>query len=106
MAGESRLMPEPAAPFAVDLAIAVQALVLAESAARNVLELRDDTPAGNLHIALFSAPSGAGPEVDAPDTVGVVAYMDELLVGEHGSPETSEINESVGYSPRDLCRVK
>ena len=99
-------MPEPAVPFAVDPATAVHALVLAESAARNVLDLRADLPTANLHLALFRAPSGDGAQVDADDTQAVIAFMDELLVAEHGSPGTSEVREPVGFSPRDICRIK
>jgi len=99
-------MPEPAAPFAVDPATAVHALVLAESAARNVLDLRADPPASDLHLALFRAPAGDGAAVDAADTDAVVAFMDELLLAEHGSAGTSEVRPSVGLSPRDICRVK
>jgi hypothetical protein len=99
-------MPEPAAPFAVDPGTAVHALVLAESAARNVLDLRADPPAGNLHLALFLAPAGEAAELDASDARAVVDYMDGLLVAEHGSPGTSEVYESVGFSARDICRIK
>ena len=99
-------MTEPAAPFAVDPAVAVHALVLAESAARNVLDLRADPPSANLHLALFRAPEGDGAAVDATDTEAVVAFMDELIIAEHGSPGTSEVYESVGFSARDICRVE
>jgi len=99
-------MPEPAAPFAVDPATAVQALVLAESAARNVLDLRADQPTADLHLALFGAPSGDGAQVDATDAGAVIAFMDELLVAEHGAAATSEVNETVGFSSRNICRLK
>ena len=99
-------MPEPAAQFAVDPGTAVHALVLAESAARNVLDLRADLPARNLHLALFRAPEGDAAEVDAADAADVIAYMDELLVAEHGSPGTSDVNSVTGMSPRDICRIK
>jgi hypothetical protein len=39
-------MPEPAEQFAIDPQAAALALLLAEAAARNVLDLRDDRPAG------------------------------------------------------------
>lgn len=99
-------MPEPAAQFAVDPGTAAHALVLAESAARNVLDLRADIPTRNLHLALFHAPDGDAAEVDAADAAAVVAYMDGLLVAEHGAAGTSEINAVTGMSPRDMCRVK
>ena len=99
-------MPEPAVPFAVYPGTAAHALVLAESAARNVLDLRADLPARNLHLALFRAPEGDAAEVDAADAAAVIAYMDELLVAEHGSPGTSDVNPVTGMSPRDICRVK
>jgi hypothetical protein len=99
-------MPEPAAPFAVDPATAVQALVLAESAARNVLDLRTDSPTADLHLALFRAPSGDGDQVDADDPRVVIAFMDGLLVAEHGSARTSAVSEAVGFSSRDICRLK
>ncbi len=99
-------MPEPAAPFAIDPATAVHALVLAESAARNVLDLRADPPAANLHLALFRAPEGEAAAIDAADTGAVVTFMDELLLAEHGSPGTSEVREAIGLSPRDICRIK
>lgn len=98
-------MPEPAAPFAVDPGTAAHALVLAESAARTVLDLRADPPSGNLHLALFHAPAGEAEDLDAADTATVVAYMDELLIAEHGSLGSSEILQSVGFSARDICRV-
>ena len=98
-------MPDPAAQSAVDPGTAAHALVLAESAARNVLDLRADLPVTNLHLALFHAPDGDASEVDAADAAAVIAYMDELLVAEHGSSGTSEVN-ATGMSPRDICRVK
>jgi len=100
-------MSVPAAPFAIDSGTAAHALLLAESAARNVLDLRGDSPAGDLHLALFDGGVQAGDALpDAEDSPAVLDFMERRLVAEHGSPATSMVREAIGFSPRDSCRLK
>jgi hypothetical protein len=61
------LMPEPAAPFAVDPATAAHALVPAQPAAA-MLGLRADPPSGNPRLALLLAALGESDETGAADT--------------------------------------
>ena len=100
-------MPDPAESFVVDPEAAVQALLLAESAARNVLDLRGDLPVGELHIALFDLTPGAaaGALADAQDARAVLAYMEARLIADHGSG-TDALIEEVGFSKREITRFK
>jgi len=76
MAASLCLMPEPAAPFAVDPATAAHALVPAQPAAANMLGLRADPQPGNPRVALLLATSGEGAETDAADTATVASCVD------------------------------
>ena len=100
-------MPDPAESFVLDPEAAVQALLLAESAARNVLDLRGDLPVGELHIALFDLTPGAaaGALADAQDARAVLAYMEARLIADHGSG-TDALIEEVGFSKREITRFK
>ena len=100
-------MPDPAESFVLDPEAAVQALLLAESAARNVLDLRGDLPVGELHIALFDLTPGAasGALPDAQDARAVLAYMEARLIADHGSG-TDALIEEVGFSKREITRFK
>jgi hypothetical protein len=100
-------MPDPAAPFALAPEIATHALVLAEAAARTSLDLRGDPPVGNVTLALFLAPSSAvSGEPDGADSSAVIAFMEEQLIAEHGSPATSAAIGPAGFSPAQICRLK
>lgn len=100
-------MPQSAEPFLIDLEAATQALVLAEAAARNVLELLEDAPSGDLHVALFSVPTDAsGPPPDAEDAPAVVEFIDRHLVADHGATGTSARVEALGFSKKDITRLK
>ena len=100
-------MPQSAEPFLIDLEAATQALVLAEAAARNVLELLEDAPSGDLHVALFSVPTDAsGPPPDAEDAPAVVEFIDRHLVADHGATSTSARVEALGFSKKDITRLK
>ena len=100
-------MSFPAAPFAIDSGTATHALLLAESAARNVLDLRADSPTGDLHLALFDGTVESGEALpDAEDSLAVVAFMERRLVAEHGAAATSVVREAIGFSARDSCRLK
>jgi hypothetical protein len=100
-------VPDPAESFVLDPEAAVQALLLAESAARNVLDLRGDLPVGELHIALFDLTPGAaaGALPDAQDARAVLAYMEARLIADHGSG-TDALIEEVGFSKREITRFK
>jgi hypothetical protein len=100
-------VPDPAESFVLDPEAAVQALLLAESAARNVLDLRGDLPVGELHIALFDLTPGAaaGALADAQDARAVLAYMEARLIADHGSG-TDALIEEVGFSKREITRFK
>jgi len=100
-------MSDSAEHFFVDLEAAMQALVLAEAAARKVLELLEDTPSGDLHMALFRVPtesSGAPPQ--AEDAPAVVEFIDRHVVADHGAAGTSALVEALGYSKKDITRLK
>jgi hypothetical protein len=93
-------MPEPAAPFAVDPGTAAHALVPAESAARNVLDLRPDPSAGDLDLAAFGVAAGETSDVDASDARAVLDHVDWLFVAEHGSPGASAtVRPAAGAGP-------
>ena len=79
MAASLCLMPEPAAPFAVDPATAAHALVPAQPAAANMLGLRADPQPGNPRVELLLATPGEGAETDAADTATVASCVDSLL---------------------------
>ncbi len=100
-------MTHSAEPFVVDLEAATQALVLAEAAARSVLELLEDSPTADLHMALFSAPTDAsGPPPEAEDTPSVIEFVDRHLVADHGTAGTSLRVEALGFSKREVTRLK
>lgn len=99
-------MPDLAEPFVVDPEAAAHALLLAESAARNVLDLRADCPVGELHMAIFSGSTdGDGSLPDAEDPRAVVEYMERRLIAEHGVGTTAVI-ESIGFSKKEITRLK
>src|ERR1019366_6867862 len=100
-------MSDSAEPFLVDLEAATQALVLAEAAARSVLELLEDAPSGDLHMALFSVPTASsGPPPAAEDAPAVVEFIDRHGVADHGAAGTSALVEALGYSKKDITRLK
>jgi hypothetical protein len=99
-------VPDPAESFVVDPQAAAHALLLAESAARKVLDLRGDPPVGELHIALFDlTPGGATALPDARDSRAVLAHMEACLIADHGSG-TDAVIEEVGFSKREITRFK
>jgi len=100
-------VPDPAEPFVVDPAAAAHALLLAESAARNVLDLRGDCPVGELHIAIFDAATGDGDGAlpDAHDAPAVLACMEGRVIADHGAG-TDAVIEEVGLSKREITRFK
>ncbi len=101
------MMSDSSEPFVVDPEAATHALVLAEAAARNVLELLEDSPVGVPHMALFSTPTGsADPLPDAEDSQAVVAFMDRQLVADHGVAGTSAVAEALGFSSKEITRLK
>jgi hypothetical protein len=98
-------MSDRAEQFAIDPATAAHALVLAEAAARNVLDLRADWPVGELHLAIFSGRAdGALP--DAEDARAVIEHMENRLIADHGPAGTGDVIESIGYSKKDITRLK
>jgi hypothetical protein len=100
-------MSVSAVPFAIDSGPAAHALLLAESAARTVLDLRGDPPTGDLHLALFDCRMEADEALpDATDSQAVIAFMDRRLVAEHGSAGTGAVHPAIGVSPRNSCRLK
>jgi hypothetical protein len=100
-------MSESAEPFVVDPEAAAHALVLAEAAARNVLDLREDPPTADLHLALFSAPAGSAVALpDAADSEAVIAFMDRLSIADHGPAGTSVVVEALGFSKKEITRLK
>jgi hypothetical protein len=99
-------VPDPAEPFVVDPAAAAHALLLAESAARNVLDLRGDCPVGELHIAIFDATAdGDAALPDAQDAQAVLAYMEGRVIADHGTGTETVVDE-VGFSKREITRFK
>ena len=99
-------MSDPAEQFVIDPATAAHALLLAESAARNVLDLRGDCPVGELHIALFDATADEDAELpDARDARAVLAHMERRVIADHGSG-TDAVIEEVGLSKREITRFK
>lgn len=99
-------MPDPAESFVVDPEAAVHALLLAESAARNVLDLRGDWPVGELHIAIFDTTAeGDGALPDAQDAQAVLAYMEARVIADHGTG-TDAVMQEVGFSKREITRFK
>lgn len=106
MAREASDMTEPTEPSFVDTQAARHALILAEAATRSVLELGVTVPAGDLHLALFGSP-GAGLEAPDPrDAAGVLAFMEGLMIAEHGTPSTAEPITEIGISKRDIAAFK
>jgi hypothetical protein len=99
-------VPDPAESFVVDPEAAVHALLLAESAARNVLDLRGDWPVGELHIAIFDTTAeGDGALPDAQDAQAVLAYMEARVIADHGTG-TDAVMQEVGFSKREITRFK
>jgi hypothetical protein len=100
-------VPDLAEPFVVDPQAAAHALLLAESAARHVLDLRGDCPVGELHIALFDATAEADDDAlpDPRDAQAVLSYMEGRLIVDHGSGTDTVIDE-VGLSKRQITRFK
>ena len=100
-------MSDSAEPFFVDLEAATQALGLAEAAARNVLELLEDAPSGDLHMALFSVPSDADdPPPEAENAPAVIEYVSRHAIADHGAAGTSARVDHLGFSKRDITRLK
>jgi hypothetical protein len=97
---------DPAEQFVIDPAAAAHALLLAESAARNVLDLRGDCPIGELHIAIFDATASEDAALpDAQDARAVLAHMERRVIADHGSG-TDAVIEEVGLSKREITRFK
>ena len=70
-----------------------------------MLDLREDWPVGELHLAIFSARAdGALP--DAEDARAVIEHMENRLIADHGSAGTTDVIESIGYSKKDITRLK
>jgi hypothetical protein len=99
-------MTEPNEQFVVDPHAARHALILAEAATRSVLELGVNPPVGDLHLALFGPPAADLIGPDPRDAPGVLAFMEDLLIAEHGTPSTAEPIEKIGISKRDIAAVK
>jgi hypothetical protein len=100
-------MSDPPEQFAIDFDAAVHALGLAEAAARNVLDLRADWPVGELHMAIFSASAdGDGALPDAEDAGAVIDHMEGRLIADHGPVGTTNVIESIGFSKKDITRLK
>jgi hypothetical protein len=99
-------VPPSTQPFSIEAHVALEALTLAEAAARAVLELRDDAPVGALHIALFRAePDPSAKPPDPRDAEAVLAHMERRVLADHGVG-TNEVVARAGYSPRDITRFK
>ena len=100
-------MSDSAEQFFVDLKAATQALGLAEAAARNVLGLLEDAPKGDLHMALFSVPGDAGdPPPEAEDAPAVIEFVGRHVIADHGAAGTSALVDELGFSRRDITRLK
>ena len=100
-------MPDSPEPFVLDLEAATHALVLAEAAARTALELLEDSPSEDLHMALFRAPSDSTATLpDAHDAAAVIGFMEGLLIADHGSTGTSARVDSLGFSRKEVTRLK
>jgi hypothetical protein len=97
-------MSDEVETFVVDAGAAVQALLLAEAAARNVLDLREDCPTGELHVAVFDG-SVRGELPDAHDARAVIDHMETRLIADHGVGTTAPI-ASIGFSKREITRLK
>ena len=100
-------MSESAEPFVVDLEAATHALVVAHAAALTALERLEDSPAGDLHMALFRAPadSEAIPP-DPQDAPAVLDFMEGLLIADRGSAGTSARVDALGFSKKEVTRLK
>ena len=99
-------MSDSAEQFFVDLKAATQALGLAEAAARNVLGLLEDAPKGDLHMALFSVPGDDDPPPEAEDAPAVIEFVGRHVIADHGAAGTSALVDELGFSRRDITRLK
>jgi len=99
-------MSAPTTPFAIDVSAAVHALVLAEAAARTVLDLRNTSGGGDLHLALFATPAEGMAPPSATDADAVQSFMNGLLIAEHGAAATALPVAEVGLSKRQVVRMK
>jgi hypothetical protein len=86
--------------------LAGDALLLADAAARCVLELRSDSPAGNLHLALFNVERLPADSPDPADMDAVVAYMESMLVVDRSRDDPDTIVPALGLSRRQITRLK
>jgi len=90
----------------IDAALAANALLLADAAARCVLELRSDSPHGNLHLALFWV-DGAPAEVPDPADRGAVCqYMEAMLVADRWHDDPDAVVPALGLTRREITRLK
>ena len=91
---------------AIDAALAANALLLAEAAARCVLELREDSPPGNLHLALFALDEAAGALPDAAVSEAVCAYMEPMLLADRWQDDPDADVPALGLTRRQITRLK
>jgi hypothetical protein len=90
----------------IGAALASNALLLADAAARCVLELRSDSPHGNLHLALFAV-DGAPPELPDPaDRDAVCAYMESMLVADRWLDDPEAVVPALGLTRHQITRLK
>jgi hypothetical protein len=90
----------------IDAALASDALLLADAAARCVLELRGDSPSGNLHLALFALDGAPAGLPDPVDRDAVCAYMEPMLLAERWQDDPEAVVPALGLTRRQITRLK
>lgn len=90
----------------IGVAFAANALLLADAAARCVLELRSDSPGGNLHLALFAVDDAPAQVPDPTDGDAVCAYMDGMLVADRWLDDPNAVVPALGLTRRQITRLK
>jgi hypothetical protein len=90
----------------IGVALASNALLLADAAARCVLDLRSDSPQSNLHLALFWVDH---PPLEAPDPVdrdAVCDYMERMLLADRWLDDPDAVVPALGLTRRQITRLK
>jgi hypothetical protein len=90
----------------IGAALASNALLLADAAARCVLELRSDSPPGNLHLALFALDGAPSEPPDPADRDAVCAYMEPMLVADRWLDDPDAVVPALGLTRRQITRLK
>jgi hypothetical protein len=90
----------------IDAALATNSLLLADAAARYVLELRSDSPPGNLHLALFAIDDAPAALPDPAECEAVCAYMEPMLLAERWQEDPEALVPAIGLTRRQITRLK